>query len=261
MNEDSTFYRFRKALFEILDESDGTNKLSSAYDYVMIVMIVLSLIPLAFKQETAWMYTIDAIAAIIFIADYLLRWFTADFQLKDHSAKAFIKYPFTVMAIIDLLSVLPSLTIVSNALKLLRVLRLMKAFRVFHAVRYSRSLKIIGSVLKSSKNSLLIVVSFAIGYVLFSALVVFNIEPDTFNNYIDAVYWATVSLTTVGYGDIYPVTTVGKIFTMLSSVFGIAIVALPASIITAGFMDKLNDEREQKWNEKKKQKNEEPTET
>lgn len=77
-------------------------------------------------------------------------------------------------------------------------------------------------------------------YVLISALVVFNVEPDSFNNFFDAVYWATVSLTTMGYGDIYPVTTVGRIVTMVSSVFGIAIIALPSGIITAGFMDALN---------------------
>ena len=75
-----------------------------------------------------------------------------------------------------------------------------------------------------------------------SALVVFNVEPDSFSNFFDAVYWATVSLTTVGYGDIYPVTTIGRIITMLSSIFGIAIVALPAGIITAGYMNELRKE-------------------
>ena len=73
-----------------------------------------------------------------------------------------------------------------------------------------------------------------------SALIVFNIEPDTFSTFFDALYWATVSLTTVGYGDIYAVSYAGKIITMLSALMGIAIVALPAGIITAGYMDELN---------------------
>ncbi|MBR0375140.1 MAG: two pore domain potassium channel family protein, partial [Firmicutes bacterium] len=76
-------------------------------------------------------------------------------------------------------------------------------------------------------------------YVLLSALVVFNVEPDTFDSFFDAIYWAVVSLTTVGYGDIYPVSTLGRIVTMISSVFGMAIIALPAGIITAGFMQEL----------------------
>ena len=71
----------------------------------------------------------------------------------------------------------------------------------------------------------------------------FNVEPDSFGNYFDAVYWATVSLTTVGYGDIYPVTVFGRIVTMISSVFGIAIIALPSGIITAGVMEELNSEK------------------
>lgn len=75
---------------------------------------------------------------------------------------------------------------------------------------------------------------------MISALIMFNVEPDTFGNFFDAIYWATVSLTTVGYGDIYATSTLGKIITMISSIFGIAIVALPAGIITAGYMDEIN---------------------
>ena len=88
----------------------------------------------------------------------------------------------------------------------------------------------------------------AVVYVLVSALIIINVEPDSFNNFFDAVYWATVSLTTMGYGDIYPVTTIGRIVTMLSSVFGIAIVALPSGIITAGYMNEIQKDDENKNN-------------
>ena len=79
---------------------------------------------------------------------------------------------------------------------------------------------------------------------MISALVVFNVEPDSFGSFFDAIYWATVSLTTVGYGDIYPVSTLGRIITMVSSIFGIAIVALPAGIITAGYMNEISKEKD-----------------
>lgn len=85
----------------------------------------------------------------------------------------------------------------------------------------------------------------AIAYILIAALVIYNVEPDSFNSFFDAIYWATVSLTTVGYGDIYPITTIGRIVTMGSSIFGIAIVALPAGIITAGYMNEINSEKEE----------------
>ena len=92
-----------------------------------------------------------------------------------------------------------------------------------------------------------------------SALVIFNVEPESFNTFFDAIYWATVSLTTMGYGDIYPVTTLGRIVTMVSSIFGIAIIALPAGIITAGFMEQLSSKGEEDLDnkEKEKEKNEE----
>ena len=83
----------------------------------------------------------------------------------------------------------------------------------------------------------------AIGYILISALVIFNLEPETFNTYFDAVYWATVSLTTVGYGDIFATSTVGRLITMISALLGIAIVALPAGIITAGYMHEIGADK------------------
>ena len=98
----------------------------------------------------------------------------------------------------------------------------------------------IKGVFKSQKKPLVTVGCLAIAYVLISALVIFNVEPDSFETFFDAVYWATVSLTTMGYGDIYPITTIGRVVTMISSVFGIAIIALPSGIITAGFMEELN---------------------
>ncbi len=122
------------------------------------------------------------------------------------------------------------------------MIRTFRIFRVFKAFRYSKNLIIIIDVLRSSRNALLAVCSLAVGYVLVAALVIFNVEPDSFDTLFDAIYWATVSLTTVGYGDIYPVTVTGRVVTMLSSVFGIAIVALPAGIITAGYMKAVDKE-------------------
>ena len=94
-------------------------------------------------------------------------------------------------------------------------------------------------VFKRQKKPLVTVMILAFIYILISAMIVFNVEPDSFNNYFDAIYWATVSLTTMGYGDIAPVTTIGRAVTIISSLFGIAIIAMPSGIITAGFMEEL----------------------
>lgn len=97
---------------------------------------------------------------------------------------------------------------------------------------------------RDAKDSLLAVGYLALGYITVSALVVFNVEPETFHTFFDALYWSTVSLTTVGYGDIYPVSFAGRCVTMLSSLLGIALVALPAGIVTAGYMSALQSLRD-----------------
>ncbi len=236
----------RKRLYEIIEVSQDNDRVSMAYDILMMAAIVISIVPLAFKTTNRLFYITDIITAILFIIDYVLRLATADYKLGKKSIASFIKYPFTPWAIIDLVSILPALTILSSGFKLLRLFRIFRTFRVFRvfkAFRYSKSIVIIISVMKNSKDALLAVCTLAIGYILVSALIIFNIEGDSFATFFDAIYWATVSLTTVGYGDIYPVTTAGRIITMLSSIFGIAIVALPAGIITAGYMDALSEEK------------------
>ena len=236
----------RKRIYEIIEKSSGKDKLSRNYDLFMIVIIFVSLLPLAFKEEYPAFYVLDKVAMVIFIIDYLLRWSTADYKFHDSSVKSFIKYPFSFMAIIDLVSILPSLSIISRGFKVLRVLRMIRALRVlrvFKGLRYSKNFVIIGNVIRNSKKSLVAVVTLAAGYILISALVIFNVEPDSFNTFFDAVYWATVSLTTVGYGDIYPVSVMGRIITMASSILGIAIVALPAGIITAGYMTEIQADK------------------
>ena len=239
----------RKKIYNVIEKSEYGNRISAAYDYFMLVVIAVSLVPLFFKQDNVGFKIIDKVTVVIFIIDYILRLVTADYKLKKGKI-SFIIYPFTFMAIIDLLSILPSLSIISRGFKALRVLRMIRAMRVFtifKAMRYSKSFIIIGNVLKKSKDSLIAVCVLAFGYILISALIIYNVEPDTFETFFDALYWATVSLTTVGYGDIYPVSIMGRIITMVSSIFGIAIVALPAGIITAGYMteiDKENDKKE-----------------
>lgn len=238
----------RKRIYEVIEAAIDGDKLSSIYDSFILITVVVSLIPLAFKEQTPLFIAIDKITVAVFIIDYVLRWSTADYKLERKEPTSFIKYPFTPMAIVDLLSILPSITMMSSVfkvfrvfrmLKVMRIFRTMRVFRVFKAARYSKSMEIIGNVIKNSSSALAAVGTLAVLYILVSALIVFNVEPDTFDDFFQAVYWATVSLTTVGYGDIYPVTSIGKFVAMISSVFGIAIVALPAGIITAGYMEEL----------------------
>lgn len=241
----------RKRIFEIIETSEENDKISSIYDAIMLLAIIISIVPLAFKKSFAIFQYTDIVTTVLFIVDYVLRLITADYKLKDHSAISFVKYPFTPWAIIDLVSILPTISAVNSGFKLFRLFRIFRTFRIFRvfkAFRYSKSITIIAKVINNSKEALLAVCTLAIGYILVSALVIFSVEGDSFNSFFDAVYWATVSLTTVGYGDIYPVTTAGRVITMISSMFGIAVVALPAGIITARYLEALTEEKNNKAN-------------
>ena len=237
----------RRRLYEIIELSSKGDKWSSYYDFFMMVVIFISIIPLAFKDNNIVFEVIEKVTTVIFVLDYLWRLITADFKIKN-GLKSYILYPFTPMAIVDLLAILPSISMLNDGLKIFKVIRLFRTFRVFRvfkAVRYSRNIQIVLNVFRKQKESLLVVGGIALLYILVSALIILNVEPQTFENYFDAVYWATVSLTTMGYGDIYPITVIGRVVTMISSVMGIAIVALPAGIITSGLMDELNSEHKE----------------
>ena len=232
----------RKKLYSIIEPINDGNRLSNIYDFIMMATIVISVFPLAFKETNSIFQWIDYITVGIFILDYFLRLITADYKL-NRSVLSFFIYPITPMAIIDLVSILPSVTILNSGfrlLKLFRLLRTLKVLRTFKFLRYSKSFEIIANVFKKQNKVLSAVATMAVAYVLVSALVIYNIEPESFETFFDAVYWATISLTTVGYGDIYPITTIGRIVTMISSVFGIAIIALPSGVITAGYLAEIS---------------------
>jgi voltage-gated potassium channel len=238
----------RERLFQIIEVGEEDDKLSRAYDFFMMATIIISIIHQWSHNDTEIFTIIDKIKDVVFIADYVLRLFTADLKLK-RGAVSFLLYPFTFMALIDLLSILPSVTVLKRGFRLLKIFRLLrtfKVFRIFKAFRYSKNISMIVNVFKKQRDSLVVVCGFAVAYVLVSALVIFNAEPETFPTMYDAIYWATISLTTVGYGDVYATSSIGKFITMVSAVLGIAIVALPAGIIIAGYQNEIEENKRNK---------------
>ncbi len=229
----------RQKIFDIIDSNNDL--LSKIYNRIMLCCIILSIVPLCFKNQYPAFSIIDKITVTVFIIDYLLRFITADFYYKKHNALSFIRYPFGFFAIMDIFSILPSITLLNSSFKLLRLFRLNKAFKALKLLRYSKSVRLIVNVIKKEKHALLTVCVLAFGYIFLSALIIFQVEPESFNSFFDAIYWAVITLTTVGYGDLYPVSDLGRIFGMISSFMGIAIVALPTGIITAGYMSELHN--------------------
>ena len=181
-------------------------------------------------ETNALFIWLDRATVTVFIVDYLLRWWTADLKYEKSGKWAFLRYPFSFFGIVDLLSILPSLTMLSSGFKLFRLFRLNKALKALKFLRYSHSFELILNVIKREKRALAAVCVLAGGYIALSALIMFQVEPDSFDTFFDAI-------------DIYPTSEIGRIVSMMSSFMGIAIVALPTGIITAGYMRELSREK------------------
>ncbi len=240
----------QQKIYNIINRDRKGMWYSRLYDWYMLVMIIASIVPLMFIEDYPIFKVIEVVTVIAFIIDYILRWYTSEIQLK-HGWKSYIIYPFTPMAIIDLLSILPGFNLISPEFKLLRLTRLLKIVRLLKIFRYSDKISIFLNVLRKERDVLFSVLLLALFYIFITALVMFNAEPhinpntgaETFHSFFDALYWATVTLTTVGYGDLCPVTDIGRVVSMLSSLFGVAIIALPSGVITASYLEELREYR------------------
>lgn len=238
-------------------EPRNENLFSRIYDLVMLIAIVVGILPLMFREQNRLFWFFDLISGCCFIMDYIFRWVTADLNSNKNRVAAFLLYPITPMAIIDLLSILPTVNLLNPTFKLMRISRLLKVLRVIKFIRYFEPLEIILSVVRKQKKILCTVLSLAFFYVFITALIMFNAEEDInpetgqflFESFFDAFYWAACTLTTVGYGDLYPISDLGRGISIISSMVGIAIIALPSGIITAGYMDELRSRKDQKGNE------------
>lgn len=236
----------KRRLFEIIEASRDHDRASSAYDFMILTAVLVGMVPMTMKTGNLYTKLIDLLTVSIFIIDYLLRIYTADYKMGVKSIVSYIAYALSPMAIIDLISIAPVLgffipgnTIV-GMFRLFRLLRIFQLFRVLKLFRYSKTLVTIVRVAKKVKNQLLAVLILTFVYIITSALLIFQIEPDLFNSFFDAMYWATISITTIGYGDISPLTSLGRFITMISALVGVAIIALPSGIITAAYMDEIN---------------------
>lgn len=237
------FNTTKRRIYEIIEVSKEKDPASKAYDVMILFAVVIGLIPLTMKSESIYTKLIDLVTALIFLFDYLIRLYTSDYKMGIKSYIAYIAYILTPMAIIDLLSIVPIISFFFPSAVYIGMFRMFRVFRVLKLVRYSKTMVLIENVLRKVKNQLLAVLILTLIYITGSAMFIFQLEPDLFETFFDALYWATISITTIGYGDISPMTGIGRFVTMVSALVGVAVIALPSGIITAAYMDEIKKKK------------------
>lgn len=226
------------------------------FDKFIYVLIILNIVAMIMESHVSLRLAygnafsiFEATSIFIFSFEYLYRVFIA---FKDDKLKGVSKYVFSVFGIIDLISILPFYlnTFIKVDGRFLRILRLFRLTRIFKLGRDSSSLKLFTKALSSVKNELRFTLFLSTLMILFSASAIYYLEneaqPEKFSSISESIWWATVSLATVGYGDVYPITIGGKIFASLISLIGIGIVAIPTGIISASFVEEIRLVREEK---------------
>lgn len=255
------YKKIKSRVFEIIEV--GKSLPSRIFDIFIIVMIILTLITViaetfdipSFLQDIFNKFEIVSI--FVFTVEYLLRLWTADLLRPELSPmRARLKYIVSFMAIIDLLAILPFYLpfFIKIDLRALRTLRVIRLLRVFKINRYTSALSTIAQVFKN-KASQLVSSMLVVGLLMIIAsILMYNIEstvqPDKFANAFDALWWAIATLTTVGYGDVYPITVAGKILSIIIAILGIGMVAVPTGIITAGFSEVIDKQKSDKDDKK-----------
>jgi len=244
----------KQRVFQIINRAEEGDRDSGIFDTVIMCMIALSVLSIVLESfdslatQYSLIFKITEVATVlVFSVEYILRIWTADL-LNPKAKHPRLAYCLSFMAIIDLLSILPFyLPFISADLRFLRMmrfLRLSRLLRVFKLGRYIDALRIIMSVMKKSASQLIMSIVLCGFVMLFSAIIMYTVEnpvqPEAFPNIISALWWAMCTLTTVGYGDVYPITGIGRFFASIISLVGIGIIAIPTGIIAAGFSEVIN---------------------
>lgn len=232
----------------------NSNPYFTKFIYVLIVLNVFAIILESYKairdDYGELLYFFEIFSVLVFTVEYVLRFWTADVEYKR--ARPFfskLKFAFSFYGLIDLFAILPFYLplFFPFDLRVIRILRLFRLLRIFKLGRLSKSMQLIAKVLKDTRSELFVTFFVASILLVLSSALMFYVEndaqPDKFDNIGDALWWAVATLTTVGYGDVYPITGLGKILSAIIALIGIGFVALPTGILSSAFIERIQEEK------------------
>ena len=233
----------RRRLYEVIETSSNTDIVGRSYDFfnafIILVGLLVSILSTFDTGFESLLTTLEFCIAGLFFVDYLLRLYTAKYRYSESSeVVALLRYMFSFTGIIDLMSSIPFFFSGATAFRVLRVIRI---FRLFRINAYYDALHVITTILSRKKKQLLSSVFIILVLMLSASLCMYSIEhdaqPEVFKNAFSGIWWAANTLLTVGYGDIYPITTLGKFFSIVVTFLGVGLVAVPTGILSAGFVE------------------------
>jgi voltage-gated potassium channel len=218
-----------------------------------VIAVMLETVPTIYADYKHLFHYFDTLTVIIFTIEYTLRVWSCNYDEKyRHSIYGRLRYISSPGAIIDLLAILPFYlhAFIGFDLRVLRILRLFRFLRLFRLTAYMKATRLIVNVFKSTFNQLMLSLVLALFLIIISSSFVYFAEhlaqPKVFTSIPETVWWSVITLTTVGYGNMVPITIAGKIFTSIILLAGVALFALPAGIITAGFLEEIRKQRQPK---------------
>ena len=256
------YRKIKKYIFSVIQPAESGNIASKIFDLIIMLFIILSVSTVFImtfdppEPIQIWQQKIEIVSVVIFTVEYLLRIWTADLLYpKSGFFGSRFQYILSPLAMIDLMAILPFYLpmILPVDLISIRAVRLVRLLRMFKLNRYSEALVSIAKVFEHKAREIFASLFFVLILLVVASLLIYYAEhdaqPQQFRNAFSGLWWAVATLTTVGYGDIYPITPIGRVLGAVIAILGLGMVAVPTSILSAGFMEIL--ERDGEKNEEK----------
>ncbi|MGA0045264.1 MAG: potassium channel family protein [Candidatus Kapaibacteriota bacterium] len=245
----SKYRSLRQWTYAMLDErSPAISALLVRWTLITVIVasvavVIVGSIPEIRQSYGSWLVRIDLLVVVVFVAEYLLRlWSCVEDPRYDHPVLGRLRYVTTPMAVIDVLAILPSVVpFFGYSLRTLRLARLLRLTRLLKLSRYVQALQMIREVVVAKRHPLVSSVFFISFLLVLSSALMYDAEsvaqPDKFHSIPATMWWSAMTITTVGYGDVYPVTTFGKVLGALTAVLGLGLFAIPTGILVSGFAE------------------------
>lgn len=251
--------QLRTIIHDILENSRTSNLYSLADDIIITGLILLNVAafiastsPSFFLEHKSILENIEIFSSLVFTIEYALRlWVCTVDRTYSHPLLGRLKYALTPLSLIDLVSILPFYaSLLFPQISFINLISLLRLLRLLKMSRYSESLRTLGIVLHAKKEELLATAFAVFILLIFASSIMYFVEseanPKAFGSIPDAMWWGVVTLTTVGYGDIYPITPLGRFLGAILAFLGIGIFALPAGIIASGFSEEVQRKKQEK---------------